>query len=302
MAFGAGAIETGKTAFPGEAPRPLSVFLEGRRRGGYDGPGGWEALFLRSMGSIMSESESTGEPAVAWVPLTARERRVLGVLVEKAKTTPENYPLTIAAIVTGCNQKTNRDPITSYDADDVEDILHSLRKKGAAILVEAGGRVPRWRHTLYDWLGVNKVELAVVAELLLRGPQTEGELRARASRMEPLPDLAALQTQLEALAPRDLVVYLSPPGQRRGVVVTHGLYPADELEKIRAAFAQSATSGGDDEAPSRMSSARAELAAGASATGWRVEIDGLRTEIEALRGRVETLTNELNALRAELGS
>ena len=130
---------------------------------------------------------------------------VWGVLVEKAKTTPEYYPLTVAAIVTGCNQKSNRDPVTNYDPDDVEETLHGLRKKGAVILVEGGGRVARWKHTLYDWLKVSKVELAVMAELLLRGPQTEGELRARASRMEPLPDLAALQAVLEALAARALV-------------------------------------------------------------------------------------------------
>src|SRR3954469_7589871 len=147
-----------------------------------------------------------------WVPLTPRERRVLGGLVEKAKTTPEDYPLTVAAIVTGCNQKANRDPVTNYDADDVEDTLQDLRRKGAAVMVEAGGRVVRWKHTLYDWLKVSKVELAVVAELLLRGPQTEGDLRSRASRMEPFPDLATLQGLLEALAPRGLVVYLSPPG------------------------------------------------------------------------------------------
>ncbi len=114
----------------------------------------------------------------SWVPLTNRERRVLGVLVEKAKTTPEYYPLTIAAIVTGSNQKSNRDPVTNYDADDVEEILQGLRKKGAVVMVEAGGRVVRWKHTLYDWLKVTKVELAVIAELLLRGAQTEGDLRA----------------------------------------------------------------------------------------------------------------------------
>ncbi|MBV8558743.1 MAG: DUF480 domain-containing protein, partial [Planctomycetaceae bacterium] len=108
------------------------------------------------------------------MPLSPRERRVLGVLVEKAKTTPEYYPLTVAAIVTGCNQKSNRDPVTNYDADDVEEILQNLRHKGAAVMVEAGGRVVRWKHTLYDWLKVKKEELAVVAELLLRGPQTEG--------------------------------------------------------------------------------------------------------------------------------
>src|SRR6478735_2016610 len=141
-----------------------------------------------------------------WVPLSPRERRVLGVLVEKAKTTPEYYPLTIAALVTGCNQKSNRDPVTNYDADDVEEVLHDLRHKGAAVMVEAGGRVVRWKHTLYDWLKVSKNELAVIAELLLRGPQTEGDLRARASRMEPLPDLPALQAVLEALTARGLVV------------------------------------------------------------------------------------------------
>ena len=174
----------------------------------------------------MSESGSAAGPGPSWVPLTPRERRVLGVMVEKAKTTPEYYPMTVAAIVTACNQKSNRDPVTNYDQDDVEDTLHSLRKKGAVILVEGSGRVARWKHTLYDWLKVSKVELAVLAELLLRGPQTEGELRARASRMEPLADLPALQAILEALAPRALVQYLSPPGQKRGVFVTHGLYPA----------------------------------------------------------------------------
>src|SRR5438270_13595490 len=93
-----------------------------------------------------------------WVPLTAPERRVLGVLVEKAKTTPEYYPLSEAAIVTGCNQKSNRDPITNYDLDDVLDILESLRKKGAVVRIEGTGRVARWRHTLYDWLKVEKAE------------------------------------------------------------------------------------------------------------------------------------------------
>src|SRR4051794_24221933 len=226
-------------------------------------------------------------PAVErnWVPLTPKERRVLGVLVEKAKTTPEYYPLTVAAIVTGANQKSNRDPVTNYDADDVEDILQDLRHKGAAVMVEAGGRVVRWKHTLYDWLKVNKVELAVVAELLLRGPQTEGDLRSRASRMEPFPDLPALQTVLEALAPRGLVVYLSPPGQKRGVMVTHGLYPPQELEKVRQAVAQSAVAGDEEERPVRLSGARSEP----SPPAWVAEVAALRAELDAMRGTVEAL-------------
>ena len=84
----------------------------------------------------MSESAAAGGGGPSWVPLPPRERRVLGVLVEKAKTTPEYYPLSVAAIVTGCNQKSNRDPVTNYDQDDVEETLHSLRKKGAAVLIE----------------------------------------------------------------------------------------------------------------------------------------------------------------------
>ncbi len=248
---------------------------------------------------IMSDSAVPASPAVSWVPLTPRERRVVGVMVEKAKTTPENYPMSVAAIATGCNQKSNRDPVTNYDLDDVEDTLHSLRKKGAAIMIEGGGRVAKWKHTLYDWLKVNKVELAVVGELLLRGPQTEGDLRARASRMEPLADLAALQHILDALAPRSLIYYLSPPGQKRGVFVTHGLYPADELEKVRVAFAGRLAP--DDEAPTRISSARTALDAATAAPGWVSEVATIRAELDAMRAKMDALEIEIRDLKTQLG-
>ncbi|HKM54299.1 MAG TPA: DUF480 domain-containing protein [Isosphaeraceae bacterium] len=271
----------------------------------------------------MNQSEpTTSGTGPTWVPLGPRERRVVGVLAEKGKTTPEYYPLTVAALVAGCNQKSNRDPVTSYDSDEVEDTLQSLRKRGAAILVEsAGGRAPRWKHTLYEWLKVSKAELAVLIELLLRGPQTEGELRARASRMEPLPDLAALEALLEALVPRGLVVYLSPPGQKRGVVVTHGLYPPEELEKVRQAFAATASDSRDDEAPPRISSSRdaitsaspafsspssnspssASPSAAALAPAWAAEIAAVRTELDELRLSVAALAAEIQSLKASLG-
>jgi uncharacterized protein YceH (UPF0502 family) len=235
-----------------------------------------------------------------WVPLSPRERRVLGVLVEKAKTTPENYPLSVAAIVAGCNQKSNRDPVTNYDADDVEDTLQDLRLKGAAVMVEAGGRVARWRHRLYEWLKVEKVELAVLAELLLRGPQTEGELRGRASRMEPLTDLAALQAVLEALAGRDLVVYLTPPGQKRGVVVAHGLYPPAEAEQVRQAFARHAAAADEGDNFLRPGAQGGPVPAGSRASAE--ELAALRSELEELRGTVAALAAEVRALKAELGS
>jgi uncharacterized protein YceH (UPF0502 family) len=248
----------------------------------------------------MTETTNVPGGGPSWVPLNPRERRVLGVMVEKAKTTPEYYPMTVAAIVTACNQKSNRDPVVNYDADDVEDTLHGLRKKGAVILVEGSGRVPKWKHTLYEWLKVSKVELAVVAELLLRGPQTEGDLRARASRMEPLADLGILRGILDALVPRNLVHFLSPPGQKRGVYVAHGLYPPEEFERVRQAFANRVAD--EDEAPSRLSAAREGLAATAAAPGWVGEIAALRAQVDELRAALETLTAEVRDLKSALGA
>lgn len=230
----------------------------------------------------------------SWVPLSARERRVLGVLVEKQKTTPENYPLSIAALVTGCNQKSNREPVSNYDPDDVEETLAGLRQKGAAVMVEGGGRVVRWKHSLYDWLGLKgrAAEMAVLAELMLRGPQTEGELRQRAGRMDPIPDLPALQTILNYLNELGLVVYLSPPGQRRGVVISHGLYPADELERLRLKHAQGGPA--DDDEPSPRPSAAPAVRADEAAS--------LRAEIEALRAQVAGLAEEIQDLKRSLGA
>jgi uncharacterized protein len=230
-----------------------------------------------------------------WVPLSPGERRVLGVLVEKAKTTPDNYPLSLNALANGCNQKSNRDPITNYDEDEVEAILQDLRAKGAVVRVEGSGRVVRWKHTLYDWLDLRNqpVELAVLTELLLRGPQTEGELRGRASRMEPIADLPALQSVLEDLIARGLVIRLSPPGQMRGVVVTHGLYPPDELERVRAAVDASASTSGEEIRVRRPE---------AAAPGWEAKAAELSSEIESLRSMVQALDAEVRALKAELGS
>src|SRR6516165_3106755 len=248
----------------------------------------------------MTENPNIAGTAPSWVPLNPRERRVLGVMIEKAKTTPEYYPMTVAAIVTASNQKSNRDPVTNFDQDDVEETLHGLRKKGSVILVEGGGRVARWKHTLYDWLKVSKVELAVMAELMLRGPQTEGDLRARASRMEPLADLGVLRDILEALVPRKLAHFLSPPEQKRGVYVSHGLYPPEEFERVRQAFANRVPD--EDEAPARLSTAREGLAATAAAPGWVGEIAALRAQVDELRGALESLAAEVRDLKSALGA
>src|SRR5262249_2251913 len=113
----------------------------------------------------------------AWPVLSMTERRILGVLVEKAKTTPDAYPLSINALVTGCNQKSNRDPVLNLTDADVEDALTQVQQKGLVVRITGGSRVERWRHILYEAWRVEKPALAVLGELLLRGPQTEGELR-----------------------------------------------------------------------------------------------------------------------------
>ncbi len=171
--------------------------------------------------------------------LGLHERRVLGVLVEKAKTTPDVYPLSLNALVTGSNQKSNREPVLNLVGADVEAAVAELKQKGYVQQIQGGGRVDKFRHTLYESLKVDKVQLAILAELLLRGPQTEGELRSRASRMEPIPDLEALRGQLRLLAERGLVAYLVPES-RRGTTVTHGFHAADELERLRPGIGKEA--------------------------------------------------------------
>ena len=168
-------------------------------------------------------SPPPGDPpaeAANWESLAVNERRVLGVLVEKQKTskTADTYPLSLNALTTGCNQKSNRDPILDLPELDVEDALEACMKKGLVTKI-VGGRVDRWRHLLYDAWKVDKKEIAILAELLLRGPQTEGELRGRANRMEPFDDLDALRATLKPLVERKLVVYLTAE-DRRGAVLT----------------------------------------------------------------------------------
>src|SRR5947209_6968994 len=114
----------------------------------------------------------SSNPALpAWPVFSAHERRTLGVLIEKAQTTQGGSPLSVNAMVTGSNQKTNRDPLLNLSEAEVEEALAALQKKGLVTKI-IGGRVEHWKHTLYEAWKVSKVELAVLAELLLRGPQT----------------------------------------------------------------------------------------------------------------------------------
>ncbi len=135
--------------------------------------------------------------------LTDIELRVLGSLAEKERTTPEGYPLTTQALVTACNQKTSRDPVTEHHLQDVLDALQRLRDKGlAATVQEISDRVPKHRHKLAQAWSVNEQELALLSVLMLRGPQTPGELRTRTERYVTFPDVSRVERVLAGLAER----------------------------------------------------------------------------------------------------
>jgi uncharacterized protein YceH (UPF0502 family) len=227
--------------------------------------------------------------AARWKPLDARQRRVLGVLLEKA----------VNAIVTGCNQKNNRDPLTQYDDIDVEKALDELRQLGVVSEIDWMGRVSKYKHHAYEWLGVSRAESAVMTELLLRGAQQLGELRGRAARMEAIPDLGALKPIVDGLVERGLMLELTPPG--RGQIVSHGLYLPAELQELRSRHTghpwhpEGATHDGSAEGSApRTGAAASAHGAHASSPEW----DALWEEVAALRAEVAELRARLSALES----
>jgi uncharacterized protein YceH (UPF0502 family) len=157
------------------------------------------------------------------IELTAHEARVIGCLVEKQITTPDQYPLSLNALTNACNQKSNRDPVLDLDEQTVQRTLDDLSRKHLVIEKAGfGSRVPKYQHvfcnTQFGSLKFTPQELAIVCELMLRGPQTPGELRGRASRMAPFTDVSEVETALDALAKREdgpFVVKLArEPGRR----------------------------------------------------------------------------------------
>ena len=148
--------------------------------------------------------------------LSPPEARVLGCLLEKQRTTPEQYPLTLNALRLACNQSTNRDPVTDYDEGTVRDAAQSLgRRRLARLTTGHGGRVAKYRHLLREELGLADDELAVLCVLLLRGPQTPGELKGRTERLHPFAELAEVEATIERLIERELALRLERrPGQK----------------------------------------------------------------------------------------
>jgi uncharacterized protein YceH (UPF0502 family) len=251
-------------------------------------------------------TQPSAQPAARWRPLNSIDRRVLGTLGEKAKTTPDAYPMTLNALVAGCNQKSNRAPVLQLEPDQVEESLDRLREFGAVGLVEGSGRVQKYRHYLYEWLGVSKVELSVMIELLLRGEQTVGELRGRVSRMDPIDDLGALRDLLNALKEKGLVLPLTPEG--RGQVFTHALYPQRDLDNQRTRHAShtAAAADVDETVESPAPAARgagippARVTTETAAPRHGGDADLLRHTVEELRGTVRQQQDEINELSAAM--
>ncbi|MFN7874078.1 MAG: YceH family protein [Pirellula sp.] len=240
--------------------------------------------------SQQNASQPTAATTPEWKPLNANQRRVLGTLMEKSKTTPDAYPMSYTGLATGCNQKNNRDPLSNLTVEQVEAIVDELRALGAAAIVQGSGRVTKVRHYAYNWLGLSKVEAAVMTELLLRGAQTMGELRTRASRMEPISDMSVLQEIFDGLKQRGLVVALTPPG--RGQVVSHNLYPEWEIEKLKSAKWES---------PSESSAAGVVNSGATASKVDSSELYALQTEVKELKATVLSLSERLARLERDLG-
>jgi uncharacterized protein len=165
------------------------------------------------------------------VHLNPTECRVLGVLVEKAHTS-SGYPMSLNAATDGCNQKSNRQPLVNFEEDRVMEALDTLRGKGLVVFADTlGSRVTKFRHNAREVLGVGDNPLVILVELLLRGPQTPGELRSRASRMRPLESLEAVQEALQTLMDRPEPLVRRIPGgraERFAQLLCPNLHPIDE--------------------------------------------------------------------------
>ncbi len=222
--------------------------------------------------------------------LSSSEIRVLGCLLEKQRTTPDMYPLTLNALRLACNQSTNRDPVVDYDDVTIRDALHHLERRGFTRLASGrGSRAPKYRHLLAEALPMSSPEEGVMCVLMLRGPQTPGELKQRAERIHQFSSLEAVHETLERLIDRGLAIRLERrPGQKEERYAQL-LEDPDEAEGRggpRAAIQAGA------------SSPHAALDTGAREPETQTG-DATAERLAELTERVERLEREIAELRAE---
>jgi uncharacterized protein YceH (UPF0502 family) len=215
------------------------------------------------------------------VDATEAEIRIVGCLIEKQRTTPDAYPLSLNALRLACNQSTNRDPVVDYDEATVRDAAQRLSRRGWARLASRGGRAVKYRQLLDDALGLSDDESALLAVLMLRGPQTPGELKQRVEWMHRFESLGDVHETLDRLIERG---HVADEGRRPGQKETRdehvGVEPADD-----GAVADPLTSG---------------RSSGADPAGERIE--HLERQVEALRAELAELRTELDRSRSTSGA
>jgi uncharacterized protein YceH (UPF0502 family) len=216
--------------------------------------------------------------------LSSSETRVLGCLIEKHRTTPDMYPLTLNSLRLACNQSTNRDPVLDYDDATIRDALHRLERRGLTRLASGRGRSPKYRHLLSEALPMDSAEEAIVCVLMLRGPQTPGELKQRADRMHAFAGLDEVHETLERLISRSLAARLDRrPGQKEERY--------SQLLQDPDSDADTAPSAGG--APSSSAPATAALAhAGAFHPGLEERVGRLEREVAELRAALDARSGE----------
>ena len=213
---------------------------------------------------------------------TAEELRVMGVLMEKAIITPDQYPLSLNALVNGCNQSTSRDPVMDLDDDEVEEALTMLRDRRLVYRVDqAGARVPKFQHRLVESWELELREIALMAVLMLRGPQTLGQLRQRTERLYGFGDVDHVRQTLEGLMGRDiepesLVVKLPIQPGSKEVRYAHRLCPVEDMQiaAVKPVFAQ-----GENPGEGSVTGLRARVAELEEA------LSQLRQEFEEFKGQ-----------------
>ncbi|WP_437227663.1 DUF480 domain-containing protein [Planctomicrobium sp. SH661] len=258
----------------------------------------------------MSDFDTDHDSAADLPPvrhLSKPQRRVLGTLVEKAFTVPESYPMTLKGLTTGCNQKSNRDPMTNYTEDAALDALDELRKLGLVAVVHTeSGRTERYRHYTRKRFPFTEPQLAIMTELLLRGRQQMGELRARASRMVPIESLDDLRKEIEGLISQN---YVQANGSldRRGVEVDHCFYLPGE--NVRMSSMPASDSSSDASLTATAPPSRAPSQQVAVSDEWKGELESLRndnlelkSELQELKAQLEDLKDNLANLRQSLGA
>jgi uncharacterized protein YceH (UPF0502 family) len=222
-------------------------------------------------------------PSTDPIQLTVAEARVLGALVEKEVTTPDYYPLTLNALINACNQRSNREPVTDLDEDDVRQALHGLEdKRVAGRARSADGRVTKYEHWLGEVFNFSRAETALLCVLLLRGPQTPGELRGRTERMHRFDEISDVLAGLQKLMERDpslVAVMPRQPGTKeaRYVHLLSGAVaslPVDGGEAVSTRRETSSDSGHEDRI-AQLESTVAEL---------QREVAALRQKIDDLLG------------------